>query len=332
MYSVLEWLNVLLMNDIAFENAYACASRRVHKMDKLDAMRTFVRVVESGSFSQAARDLNVSQPTVSKQLAALEGRLGTQLLTRSSRALTVTLAGQEYYEATVRILEDIESVEEKMLEGQSSPSGLVRITLSPAFGRMYVIPKLLVFREQSPDVSIEIEVSGRHVDLVEEGIDIAIRIGQLSDTSLVARRIGDMRMITLASADYLARYGTPQTLDELQAHQRIGYVHQGHTIGWDFTADGQQMTVEGAGAFRTNDAEHVRGAVLAGLGIAHHASWLFTDVLASGEVVRILDQHTPPLLPINAIIAGGRRMPSRVRHFIDFLAGICAEEAELRIG
>ncbi|CAH0339968.1 LysR family transcriptional regulator [Rhizobium sp. CECT 9324] len=299
-------------------------------MDKLDAMRTFVRVVESGSFSQAARDLNVSQPTVSKQLAALEARLGTQLLARNSRALTVTLAGQEYYEATVRILEDIESVEERVLEGQSSPSGLVRITLSPAFGRMYVIPKLLAFRDRFPDVSIEIEVSGRHVDLVEEGIDIAIRIGRLSDSALVARRIGDMRMITLASASYLARHGTPQTLDALQAHQRIGYVHQGHTVGWDFTVDGQQHTLEGGGAFRTNDAEHVRGAVLAGLGIAHHASWLFTDVLASGEVVRILDKHTPPLLPINAIIAGGRRMPSRVRQFIDFLADICAEEPELR--
>ncbi|MBB1248312.1 LysR family transcriptional regulator [Rhizobium sp. G21] len=165
-------------------------------MDRLDAMRAFARVVETGSFSQAARDLSVSQPTVSKQLAALEARLGAQLLTRSSRALTVTLAGQEYYEAAIRILEDIQTVEEKLLEGQSSPSGLVRITLAPAFGRMYVIPKLPVFKERFPDVSIDIEVSGRHVDLVEEGIDIAIRIGHLSDSALLARRIGDMRMIT----------------------------------------------------------------------------------------------------------------------------------------
>ncbi|MBP2547786.1 LysR family transcriptional regulator for bpeEF and oprC [Neorhizobium galegae] len=300
-------------------------------MDRLDSMRAFVRVVESGSFSQAARDLNVSQPTVSKQLAALEARLGTPLLSRNSRTLAVTLAGQEYYEATVRILEDIDSIEEKVLAGQSSPSGLVRVTLSPAFGRLYVIPRLRAFQDRFPDVAIDMEVSGRHVDLVEEGIDVAIRIGPLSDSALVARRIGDMRMITLASASYLALHGKPETLDDLRSHQRIGYVHKGSVVGWEFTAHGRRITLDGGGAFRTNDAEHVRGAVLAGLGIAHHASWLFPDVLASGEVVRILDDHAPPPLPIFAITASGRRMPSRVRHFIDFLADICAEEAELRI-
>lgn len=301
-------------------------------MDKLDAMRMFVRVVESGSFSQAARDLNISQPTVSKQLAALEARLGTQLLARSSRALAVTPAGQDYYEATVRILQDLDFAEERVLEGQSAPSGLVRVTLSPAFGRMFVIPRLADFRNHFPDVAIEMEVSGRHVDLIGEGIDVAIRIGRLSDSALVARRIGDMRMITLASAGYLAQHGTPQTLDELRTHQRISYVYQGDIIGWGFHVDGRQVTADGNGAFRTNDAEHVRGAVLAGLGIAHHASWLFTDVLASGEVVRILDRYAPPPFPINAVTVAGRRMPSRVRQFIDFLAAICAEEVELRIG
>ena len=299
-------------------------------MDKFDAMRMFVRVVESGSFSQAARDLNVSQPTVSKQLAALEARLGTQLLARNSRTLAVTPAGQDYYEATMLILQDIDSIEEKILEGQSTPSGLVRVTMSPAFGRMFVVPRLLEFRERFPDVAIEMEVSSRHVDLIEEGIDVAIRIGRLSDSALVARRIGDMRMITLASAGYLAKHGTPQTLDELDAHQRIGYIYQGDITGWGFLVDGRQVTVDGAGSFRTNDAEHVRGAVLAGLGIAHHASWLFTDVLASGEVVRILEQHAPPPFPINAVTAAGRRMPSRVRQFIDFLAVIFAGEPELR--
>lgn len=301
-------------------------------MDKLDAMRIFVRVVESGSFSQAARDLNVSQPTVSKQLAALEARLGTQLLARNSRNLAVTPAGQDYYEATMRILQDIDYVEEKILEGQSTPSGLVRVSLSPALGRMFVIPRLRDFRDRFPDVAIEMEVSSRHVDLIEEGIDVAIRIGRLSDSALVARRIGDMRMITLASADYLARYGTPQTLDELRSHQRIAYVYQGDIIGWGFQVDGRPVTVDGGGAFRTNDAEHVRGAVLAGLGIAHHASWLFTDVLASGQVLRILEQHAPPAFPINAVTAAGRRMPSRVRQFIDFLAAICVGEPELRVG
>ncbi|MGP9810863.1 LysR family transcriptional regulator [Rhodopseudomonas sp. NSM] len=301
-------------------------------MDRLDAMRMFVRVVESGSFSQAARDLNVSQPTVSKQLAALEARLGTQLLSRNSRALAVTPAGQDYYEATVRILQDIDLVEERILEGQAAPSGLVRVTLSPAFGRMFVIPRLPDFRRRFPDVAIEMEISGRHVDLIEEGMDVAIRIGRLSDSALVARHIGDMRMMTVASAGYLAQHGTPQTVNELHDHQRVSYIYQGDIIGWGFQVDGLPVTIDGGGAFRTNDAEHVRGAVLAGLGIAHHASWLFTDVVASGEVVRILDQHAPPSFPINAVTAAGRRMPSRVRRFIDFLASICAEEPELKVG
>lgn len=292
----------------------------------------FVRVVESGSFSQAARDLNVSQPTVSKQIAALEARLGTQLLARNSRTLAVTPAGQDYYEAILRVLQDIDAVEEKIVQGQSTPSGLVRVTLSPALGRLFVIPRLPTFRDRFPDVAIEMEVSGRQVDLIEEGIDVAIRIGRLSESALVARRIGDMQMITLASAAYLSRYGTPQTLDDLRSHQRIAYVYQGDVVGWGFQADGRQVTVDGGGAFRTNDAEHVRGAVLAGLGIAHHASWLFTDVLASGEVVRILDRHAPPPFPINAVTVAGRRMPSRVRQFIDFLAAICAAEPALRIG
>ena len=292
----------------------------------------FVRVVESGSFSQAARDLGVGQPTVSKQVAALEARLGMQLLARNSRTLAVTPMGQDYYEAAIRILQDLDTVEERLLEGQAAPSGLIRVTLSPGFGRMFVIPRLLDFRSRFPDIAIEMDVSGRHVDLIDEGIDVAIRIGRLSDSALVARRIGDMRMITLASASYLARNGTPRTLDELRDHQRIGYVYQGDVIGWGFDVDGRQVTIDGGGGFRTNDAEHVRGAVLAGLGIAHHASWLFTDVQASGEVVRILERYAPPPFPINAVTAAGRRMPSRVRQFIDLLAAICAVEPELRIG
>ncbi len=299
-------------------------------MDKLDAMRMFVRVVESGSFSQAARDLNIGQSTVSKHVAALEGRLGTQLIARNTRNLAVTPAGQDFYEDVLRILQDLDFAEERAAMGQSAPSGLVRVTLSPAFGRMLVIPRLAEFRDAFPDVSIEMEVSGRHVDLIGEGMDVAIRIGRLSDSELVARRIGDMRMITLASAGYLARHGTPRTLAELRCHQRVSYVYQGDMIGWGFDVDGRQVTVDGSGAFRTNDAEHVRGAVLAGLGIAHAPSWLFADVLASGEVVRVLDQHAPPTFPINAVTAAGRRMPSRVRHFIEFVTAICAEEPELR--
>lgn len=300
-------------------------------MDKLDAMRMFARVVECGSFSQAARDLKVSQPTVSKQLAALETRLGTQLLARNSRTLAVTPAGQEYYEATVRVLQDIELAEERALAGQSAPSGLVRVSSSPAFGRMYMLPRLSEFRDRFPDVAIEMDVCGRHVDLIEEGFDVAIRIGHLSDSALVVRHIGDMRMITVASALYLAQHGIPQTIDDLRTHQRISYVYKGDVVRWRFDVDGEIVSFDGSGAFRTNDADHIRGAVLAHLGIAHIASWLFSDVLATGEVIQILDRNVPPTFPIHAVTVAGRRMPSRVRQFVDFLATVCAEEPELRV-
>ncbi|OYW58031.1 MAG: hypothetical protein B7Z40_23300 [Bosea sp. 12-68-7] len=231
----------------------------------------------------------------------------------------------------MRILQELDFAEERVLEGQSAPSGLVRVTVSPAFGRMFVVPRLLDFRNRFPDVVVEMDVSARHVDLIEEGIDVAVRIGRLSDSALIARHIGDMRMMTLASAGYLARHGTPQTLEELRTHRRIGYVYQGNIVEWEFEREGRHIAVDGGGAFRTNDAEHVRAAVLAGLGIGHHASWLFTDVLASGEVSQVLEPYAPPPLPIAAVTAAGRRMPSRVRHFIDFLAAICADEPELKI-
>lgn len=140
-----------------------------------------------------------------------------------------------------------------------------------------------------------------------------------------------MRMITLAAVDYLARHGIPETLDDLRVHQRISYVYQGEMVGWGFDVGGHPVTIDGAGAFRTNDAESVRSAVLAGLGVAHHASWLFTDALAAGEVKQVLGEYVPAPFPINAITAAGRRMPSRVRHFIDFLGEICAGEPELQL-
>lgn len=291
----------------------------------------FVRVVESGSFSKAARDIGIGQPAVSKQVAALENRLGVQLLTRTSRGLNVTTAGQDFYESALRILGEFEDAEERIGRHQLSPSGLVRVTASPAFGRMYVIPRLAEFRERYPDVSIDLEVSERRVDLIEEGIDVAIRMGNLADSSLTAQRIGTMRVATVASAAYLERNGTPSSPAGLADHQRIAYVYNGEPISWGFRGPAGPITVEAIGAFRTNDTEHLRAAVLAGLGIAHNASWLYADVVASGEVVPLLTGFAPDPFPIHAVTAAGRRMPCRVRLFVDFLAEICAGVPELAV-
>lgn len=290
----------------------------------------FVRVVESGSFSKAARDIGIGQPAVSKQVAALEGRLGVQLLNRTSRGLSVTIAGQDYYESAVKLLGEFEDVEDRVARRQLAPSGLVRTTASPAFGRMYIIPHLAEFRALYPDVTLDIEVPERRIDLVEEGIDVSIRMGNLSDSSLTARRIGTMRVVTVASAGYLREHPAPTTPAELADHQRIAYVFNGEPMCWGFKGPGGPITVEAVGGLRTNDAEHLRAAVLAGLGIGHNASWLYASELASGEVLPMLERFAPDPFPIHAVTAAGRRMPSRVRVFVDFLADICSREPELR--
>ncbi|GGE02325.1 LysR family transcriptional regulator [Aureimonas endophytica] len=299
-------------------------------MDRFETLRVFVRVVESGSFSKAARDLGIGQPTVSKTVAALEARLGVQLLTRTSRMLKMTPAGQDYFESARHVLDALAAAEERATSGQVTASGLVRVASSPAFARMFVVPRLAEFRTRNPGVSIELDVAGGQVDLVGRGVDVAIRIGRLADSSLTARRIGTMRMMTVASAGYLRERGVPDAPADLFGHDTIGYVFHGETMGWGFkTAEGE-LTVDPSGFFRTNDAEHLRGAVLAGLGIAHSGSWLFSDALATGDAVRILAEYAPDPFPIHAVTASGRRMPARVRLFVDFLAEVCASVAELR--
>ncbi|KAB1073276.1 LysR family transcriptional regulator [Methylobacterium planeticum] len=300
-------------------------------MDRIDALRVFARVVEGGSFSRAAREIGIGQPAVSKAVAALEAQLGVQLLTRTSRTLSVTPAGQDYYEATRQLLDGFAAAEERVAAGRTAVSGTVRVTSSPALDRLFVIPRLPEFRAAHPDMSIEMDVSGGRVDLIEAGVDVAIRIGRLPGSSLTARRIGTMRMMTVASADYVRRRGRPEAPADLAGHDRVAYIFHGETMGWGFVAPEGPLTVDPGGFFRSNDAEHLRAAVRAGLGVAHTASWLFSDLLASGEVVPLLRDHAPEPFPIHAVTAQGRRVPSRVRLYVDFLARIFAAEPELRI-
>src|ERR1700733_1725720 len=179
-------------------------------MDRLDVMRLFVRIAETGSFSRAALAAGVGQPTASKQIAALEARLGAQLLQRTSRGLSLTDEGQAYYEACLRLIAEFEGAEQAVGRGRASPSGLVRVALSAGFGRMYVIPRLPEFFARYPDLAVDIESSERHVTLIEDGLDVAIRIRFLADSALMARRIGSMGVVTTASRDYLAKFGEPR--------------------------------------------------------------------------------------------------------------------------
>lgn len=300
-------------------------------MDRFSSLRLFVRVVELGSFSQAGRELGIGQPAVSKQIAALEAYLGVPLLHRTPRGMNPTDAGLDLYETAVRVLEDLQETELRIAQRRVSPAGLVRLTTPPALGRMYIIPRLTNFIERYPHISLDISVSGRRIDLVREGMDIALRVGPLADSSLVARRIGNLHMAVVATPDYLERHGTPFVLEDLRDHNLIVGRSQGANQAWRFKGPEGPILLEPEGNIRSNDAEDQRAAVLAGLGIGYAGRAMFAADIRSGAVIPILEEYAPDPSPINVISASGRRIPERIRVVIEFLAQICADEPTLRI-
>ncbi|PYE88708.1 LysR family transcriptional regulator [Phyllobacterium leguminum] len=300
-------------------------------MDRFSSLQLFVRVVERGSFTHVGRELGLGQPAVSKQIAALEAHLGTQLLSRTSRGLHPTAAGQDFYESAIRILHDLEEAELRIGQNNVSPAGVVRLATPPALGRMYIIPRLPAFFARYPDVSIDLSVAERRVDLVREGIDIALRVGPLADSTLVARKIGDLHMMAAATPAYLEQYGTPSSPADLRSHNLIVSQNQGATQPWKFNGPDGLILFEPEGNFRTNDAGDQRAAVLAGLGIAYAGRAMFEADLRAGKMVPILEDFAPAPSPIHVICASGRRMPQRFRVVIDFLAKMCAEEPALRL-
>jgi|SRR5579859_218151 len=301
------------------------------RVDQIAAMRMFVRVVESGSFSAVARTIGVGQPAVSKQITSLETHLGAQLLRRTSRSLSLTEAGQDFYESAVRLIDDLEAAESRVGRGQRAPSGLVRVTVAPVFGRLHVVPRLPAFFARYPDIAVETIVTDRTVNLVEEGIDLAIHNGQLTDSAAVVRRIAMTPVITVASPVYLTAHGEPSAPSELDGHRCVIFAPQGAARAWGFKGKFGEFEYRPQGRFRSNDADQIRAAVLNGLGLAHAPGWLFAHEIASGEVRRVLCGYEPDPLPISAVHPAGRRLPAKVRVFIDFLAGLFAQDAYLTL-
>lgn len=300
-------------------------------MDRMAAISLFVRVVDAGSFSAVARTLGVGQPAVSKQVAALEAHLGAQLLQRTSRSLTLTEAGRDFYESGVRLLGDLEAAESRVGRGAVAPSGLVRANVTPVFGRLYIVPRLSTFFASYPGVSVELVVTDHLVNLVEEGVDLGIHNGELSDSSLIARKIAQTPIVTVATPAYLAAHGEPRTPDDLERHACVIYAPDGAPRLWGFSGRFGSMVHHPKGAFRTNDAEQIRAAVLAGLGLAHTPGWLFATEIASGAVRAVLTDYEPAKLAISAVRPGSRFLASKVRVFIDFLAEIFAEDPSLAL-
>jgi LysR family transcriptional regulator for bpeEF and oprC len=278
-------------------------------------MELFVRVVETRSFSAVAKERRIGQPAVSKQISALEAELGTELLHRSTRSITLTEAGRELYQSARRILEDFESITARIGRGQTAPRGVVRVAVPPSFARLHMVSKLAAFFERYPDIAIEFGTSESPTSLIEDGFDLAIHSGDLPDSSLVARRFAQTLTILVATPQFLTRHSLPQSIDELSSLPAIPFVQNGAVQVWEFSA-AQRITP--SGAFRTGDLEQLRVGVLEHLGIAQAPAWLFAAELREGTVLRLLTLHERTVA-ISAVRPSSRRVPTRVRVLMEHL-------------
>lgn len=290
-------------------------------MDLLLHFRAFVRVAELGGFSAAARAMGASQPAVSRQIADLEARIGARLLHRSPTGVSLTEEGRSFLGAARAALDSADTALGAVGALRGEVEGTVRLGCSIAFGRLQVIPRLAGLLERHPGLTIELAMSDSFSDLVQEGIDVALRIGVVTDQDLVARRIGVTRRAVVATPAYLARAGTPQHPDELAGHECIRFMGLATRDGWPFEGPGgEPFIVPVRGRIRANTSEGVRESVLHGLGLGLCPLWMFCRELRDGTVLAVLPDWTPMPLPIHAVFSSRRQVPARVRAVVDYLA------------
>ncbi|MGL5114602.1 MAG: LysR family transcriptional regulator [Beijerinckiaceae bacterium] len=288
--------------------------------DILVLFQTFIRVVEAGSFTAVATERNTSQPTISRQIAALEEHLGCLLFQRTTRSLTMTDDGRVFYEHARRTIEAAAEAESVVGRRKGKPSGKLRIAASVVFGRLHIIPRLPRFMARFPDIEIDLLMNDGFSDLVEEGIDLSVRVGLITDGGLIARRIGTTRRAVVATPDYIARRGTPGTPDDLRHHDCIIYSRLATGENWNFAGPDGPVTVPVKGRFHVNNTEGVRAAVLEGLGIGYVPVWHFTNrEIETGKLAVLLQDFTPPAQPISAVYPSRRFLALKVRAMIDFL-------------
>jgi len=287
-------------------------------MDRLDAMQAFVRVVETGSFSAVAKERGIGQPAVSKQISALEEELGTELIRRSSRSIALTEPGRDFYDSALHILDDFENATSRIGRGQTAPKGLIRVTVPPTFARLHMVSKLPALFAAYPDIAIEMSTSESPTTIIEDGFDLAIHSGDLPDSTLVARRLGQTLIVLVATPQYLARFGAPTAPEDLHRFRSVLFVERGSIQPWSFGSGQDAKDVIPTGVFRTSDLEQIRMGVLEHLGIAQAPAWLFAAELREGTVVRLLTplERTVPIL---AVRPASRRMPAKVRIFVEHL-------------
>jgi DNA-binding transcriptional LysR family regulator len=288
-------------------------------MNRFTTMEAFVRVIETGSFSSAARQLHVGQPSVSKMIAQLEDRLGVRLLLRSTHGLTPTEAGQNFYERAVRSLEEADEADLAARGAAATLSGRLRICAAVTFARLHVVPHLPLFLAEHPGLEIEVVLDDRNIDLAEAGIDIALRMGTLIDSALTARKIGQSRRLVFGSPAYLERAGKPEVPADLLNHQTVIYDQRGGGAVWTFRKGTAEASVTVNGRVRMTAAEGVREAVFAGLGLAIGSEWMFEPELRNGTVESVLMDWELPPIDLWAAFPTGRRASAKARSFATFI-------------
>jgi len=299
-------------------------------MDRLRLMETFCRVVESGSFSAVARELNTTQSAVSKQVQALETQLGARLLVRSTRSHSLTEAGQLYYDRCRQVLDTLEEARIEVHSAEHDIAGMLRVSAPAAFGRQHIVPRLSGFYERYPHIKIDLLLDDSFVDLVAAGVDVAFRVGELKDSRLVARRIGTAHRAALASHDYLARHGEPQHPGELARHQCVVYTGLANPNEWTFLdQDGAPLTVRVNGRFQSNSSEATRQAVCEGLGICYSTLWVYGPDIRAGRVKAVLTRFRLPSLPLNVVFQPARRPSLKVNSFVNYFAEAFAQDPDI---
>ena len=291
-------------------------------MDKLRAMQIFSRVVEAHSFAGAAKVLGVPRSTISRAIQELEAALGVRLLQRTTRTLHLTPNGSLYYDHCQRILRDIDGIETALSASTVTPRGLLRIDMTSSFARTVVLPGLRDFQAQYPEIELALTLGDRPVDLVQEGVDCVVRAGTpASSALLVARQLGSFDWIACASPDYLARHGVPRSLDDLDAHEIVGYqsASTGRTTDWRFGVDGAERTITAGNRLVVNDTDAYLGCALEGLGLIRIASYLAAPHLEAGRLVQVLPAYRSPPVPLSLIYLQDRHLASTVRAFADWL-------------
>ena len=289
-------------------------------MDRFEDLQTFVAVVETGSFTAAADRLNTAKSAVSRRIAALEGRLGVQLMRRTTRRISLTDTGESFYRHSARILADLEEAESAVAQEHGELRGTLKVALPMSFGLRHMSGPIAEFCRRHPRVHFDLDLNDRRIDLIEEGIDVAIRIGHLADSSLMARKLFDVRSVVCGSPKYFAEHGTPKTPQELTEHPCLVYGNLADPAKWVCRdGEGQQHEISVNVAMTATSGDLLCAAAAEGLGITRQPAFIAGDAISHGQLVPILTDYDWPVTPAYALYPPTRHLSYRVREFIDFI-------------